>query len=141
MGWPQSLDLGLNGEVGGSVLVNGAYHMYNGFVGIGLADKSTIYLEAMYAKNADERIVRNFSVLGSLEIVPWLAAEWRYGYGQTELYAGRDLWFAHEFVFGLEYFPLPYIELRPEYRILDRYPLSGTSTFTGQWTGQIHIFY
>jgi hypothetical protein len=141
MGWPQSLDLGLNGEIGGSVLMNGAFHMYNGFVGVGLADKSSIYFEGMYAKNADERIIRNFSVLGSMELVQWLALEWRYDYGQTELYAGRDLGFSNAFLLGLEYFPLPYIELRPEYRVTQKNPLTGTGTFTGQWTGQIHIFY
>lgn len=141
MGWPQSLDLGLNGELGASVLTNGSFHMYNVFAGIGLADKSTIYLEAMYATNADHRIERNFSVIGSMELLSWLATEWRYDYGQTELYPGRDLGFAQAFLFGLEFFPLPYIELRPEYRVTQKNPITGTGTFTGQWTGQIHIFY
>jgi hypothetical protein len=141
VGWPQSLDLGLNGEVGASVLTNGSFHMYNAFAGIGLADKSSIYVEGMYAKNADNRIIRNFTVMGSMELLPWLATEYRYDYGQTELYAGRDLGFANAFLFGLEFFPLPYIEIRPEYRIMDKNPLTGTGTFTGQWTGQIHIFY
>src|SRR5205814_9762116 len=81
--WPQLLDQGLNGEAGGSVFLNGDFKMYNGFVGIGLADKATFYLEGMYATNAEQRIVRNFTVIGSMELVTWLALEWRYDYGET----------------------------------------------------------
>lgn len=139
--WPQLLDQGLNGEVGASILTNGAFKMYNVFAGVGLADKATVYIEGMYCKNADQRIVRNFTVIGSMELITWMALEWRYDYGQTEYYPGQDLGFAQAFLFGLEFFPLPYVEIRPEYRVLQKNPLTGTGTFTGQWTGQIHIFY
>ncbi|MDP4288677.1 MAG: hypothetical protein Q8922_12160 [Bacteroidota bacterium] len=139
--WPQLLDQGLNGEVGASILANGSFKMYNVFTGVGLADKATIYVEGMYSKNADERITRNFSVLGNLELMSWLDIEWRYDYGQTEHYPGVDLGFSQAFLFGFEFFPAPYIELRPEYRVTQKNPLTGTGTFTGQWTGQIHLFY
>ncbi len=141
MVWPQLLDQGINGEAGASILTNGAFKMYNAFAGIGLADKATIYLEALYAKNADNRIIRNFTVIGSMELVQWLAVEWRYDWGQTEIYPGQSLAYAHGFVFGLEFFPLPFIEIRPEYRVLQQNPFVGQGTYQGQWTGQIHIFY
>ncbi len=141
MFWPQLLEQGLNGELGGSILVNGSYRMINGWAGLGLADKATFYLEGMYNKDAVNRIVRNFSVLGSLELTSWLAAEWRYGWGMTEVYPGQSLNYATEFVAGLEFFPWPYIELRPEYRVLDKNPFYGAGTHTGQWTGQLHVFY
>ena len=139
--WPQLLNQGLNGEVGASILANGAFKMINVFAGIGLADKATFYLEGLYAKNADGRIIRNFSIIGSYELMTWLAIEWRYDWGQTELYPGVALSYANAFLAGLEFFPLPYIELRPEYRVLQHAPFSGTGTYTGQWTGQIHVFY
>ncbi len=141
MVWPQLLDQGLNGEAGASILVNGSFKMINAFAGIGLADKASLYVEGMYSKNADDRIIRNFTVLGSMELMQWLALEWRYDYGQTEVYPGVDLAFAHGFVFGLEFFPWPYIEIRPEYRVLQTNPFNGNGTYTGQWTGQIHLFY
>lgn len=139
--WPQLLDQGLNGEAGASILANGAFKMFNAFAGIGLADKATFYLEGLYAKNANDRIIRNFSIIGSLELMSWLALEWRYDWGQTEDYPGIALGYAHGFLAGFEFFPWPYIEIRPEYRVLEKTPFSGTGTYTGQWTGQIHVFY
>lgn len=139
--WPQLLDQGLNGELGGSILVNGSFRMINAWAGLGLADKASFYLEGMYNKDAIDRIVRNFSVIGSLEITSWLAAEWRYDWGMTEVYPGASLNYATAFLAGFEFFPLPYIELRPEYRVMDKNPFYGTGTHTGQWTGQIHVFY
>jgi hypothetical protein len=139
--WPQLLDQGLNGELGGSVLVNGSFEMLNGFAGIGMADKATIYVEGLYSKNAADRIVRNFSAIGSLELTAWLTAEWRYDWGMTEVYPGVSLNYASAFLAGLEFFPFPYIEIRPEYRVSDLTPFYGTGTHTGQWTAQLHVFY
>lgn len=139
--WPQLLDQGLNGELGGSILVNGSFRMLNGFAGIGLADKASLYFEGLYNKDAADRIVRNWSVIGSLELTSWLAAEWRYDWGMTEVYPGQALGYATAFLAGFEFYPFPYIEIRPEYRVFDKNPFSGTGTHTGQWTGQIHVFY
>ncbi len=139
--WPQLLDQGINGELGGSILSNGSFYMINVFAGFGLADKSTFYFESLYSKNADNRIVRNFSVIGSYELAPWLATVWRYDWGQTEMYPSVSLAWAQGFLVGLEFFPLPYIEIRPEYRVLHKNPYGGEATYTGQWTGQVHIFY
>ena len=139
--WPQLLDQGLNGELGGSILVNGSFRMLNGFAGIGLADKASLFFEGLYNKDAADRIVRNWSVIGSLELTSWLAAEWRYDWGMTEVYPGQALGYASAFLAGLEFFPFPYIEIRPEYRVFDKNPFYGTGTHTGQWTGQIHVFY
>jgi hypothetical protein len=139
--WPQLLDEGLNGELGGSVFLNGDFRLFHAFAGIGLADKASIFVEGLYGKNADDRIVRNFSVIGSYDLVSWLAAVWRFDWGQTEVYPGKSLDYANAFVAGLEIFPMPFIELRPEFRVTQKNPFYGIGTYTGQWTGQIHIFY
>ncbi len=141
MFWPQSLDLGINGELGASILVNGAFRMINGWAGIGLSDKASLYFEGLYNKDAANRIVRNWSVIGSMELTSWLSAEWRYDWGMTEIYPGQALGYATAFLAGLEFFPFPYIELRPEYRVMDKNPFYGTGVHTGQWTGQLHVFY
>ncbi len=139
--WPQLLDQGLNGELGGSALVNGSFELLNGFAGIGLADKATFFVEGLYSKDAADRIVRNFSVIGSLQLAPWLIPEWRYDWGMTEVSPGQSLGWATAFLFGFEFFPWPYIEIRPEYRVTDITPFYGTGTHTGQWTAQLHLFY
>ncbi len=139
--WPQLLEEGINGEFGGSMLVNGDFRMLNGFGGFGLADKATFYVEGLYCKDAADKIIRNFSILGSLKLADWLIWEWRYDWGMTEVYPGVQLGYATGFLAGFEFFPLPYIEIRPEYRVTDLNPFYGTGTHTGQWTAQVHFFY
>jgi hypothetical protein len=139
--WPQLLDEGINGEFGGSVLVNGSFKMLNGFGGIGLADKATFFLEGLYAKDAANKIIRNFSIIGNLKLTDWLIWEWRYDWGMTEVDPSVSLGYATGFLAGFEFFPLPYIEIRPEYRVTDINPFYGTGTHTGQWTAQVHFFY
>jgi hypothetical protein len=139
--WPQLLAQKINGEAGASIMVNGAFQMINVFAGFGLTDKATIAVEALHAVNADNRIVRNFTVMGSLRLADWLDADWRYDWGQTELYPGKALAYANAFTFGFELFVLPYIEIRPEYRLMQTNPFYGQTTTSGQYTGQIHVFY
>jgi hypothetical protein len=139
--WPQLLEQAINGEVGGSIMVNGSMKMINGFIGLGLTDKATLYLEGVHSTNADNRILRNFTVMGTYQLAPWLTAEWRADWGQTELYPGKSLVYSQAFTLGAEFFPLPYIEIRPEYRLYQSQPFYGQGTYTGQWTGQLHVFY
>jgi hypothetical protein len=139
--WPQLLEDGINGEFGGSALVNGDFKMLNGFGGFGLADKATFFLEGLYAKDAADKIIRNFSILGTLKLADWLIWEWRYDWGMTEVYPSVSLGYATGFLAGFEFFPLPYIEIRPEYRVTDLTPFYSTGTHTGQWTAQVHFFY
>lgn len=141
MFWPQLLEQQINGEAGASIMQNGSFQMINVFAGIGLTDKATLSVEAVHAKNADNRIVRNFTVMGSLRLTDWLATDWRYDWGQTELFPGKALAYATAFTFGFEFFVLPYIELRPEYRLMQSNPFYGQTVSSGQYTGQIHIFY
>lgn len=139
--WPQLLEQGINGEAGASILMNGSFQMINAFGGFGLADKATIYLEGLYSKNADNRIIRNFSLIGTYQLIQWLSADWRYDWGQTELYPSRGLFYANAFTFGVELFVLPYIEIRPEYRVMQKNPYLGLGTYTAEYTAQLHIFY
>jgi hypothetical protein len=80
-------------------------------------------------------------VMGTYQLAPWLTAEWRADWGQTELYPGKSLVYSQAFTLGAEFFPLPYIEIRPEYRLYQSQPFYGQGTYTGQWTGQLHVFY
>lgn len=139
--WPQLLDNGINGEFGASILKNGDFHMINVFGGFGLADKATFFVEGVYSRNANDRIVRNISVIGSYQIYPWLAANWRYEWAQTELYKSIDLGHAQAFVAGLEFFPFPFIELRPEYRVFERVPFAQAAKRDASYTVQLHLFY
>jgi hypothetical protein len=140
--WPQLLEEGINGELGASMFTNGdSMRMVNVFFGFGLADKATFMIEGVHARNKANRIVRNFSVLGSYQFKSWLSAHWRYEWGQTELFQGIDLSHANAFLVGLEFFPFPYVEIRPEYRYFERNPFTDAREHNGQYTVQLHLFY
>jgi hypothetical protein len=139
--WPQLLDQGLNFELGASYLANGAFKMYDGFAGIGLSDKASISVEGVHATNAYNHIIRNFTVMGTLHLAQWLMADWRYDWGQTEDYPGKSLTYAQAFTFGFEFFILPYVEIRPEYRIYQSQAFYGQGYYSAQYTGQLHVFY
>lgn len=134
--WPQLLDEGINGELGATALVNGDFRMINLFAGIGLSDQATLNAEVMLSKNAAERSITNFTVQGSYQTTQWLALEARYERGKTTLPGANDEE-AESIVVGAQIFPIPFVELRPEYRLFtkkDVYRL-------GQYTLQLHLFY
>jgi hypothetical protein len=141
--WPQSLEWGINTEVGASAMVNGDFRMFNGFAGFGLADKATFYVEGMYSDNADQRRLHNWTVIGTYKLFDWLTAHMRYDWAETEYDAlsPTELGYAQMFLFGFEFYPLPYIELRPEYRQEQQTAVYGPWKFTGEYTIQLHLFY
>ena len=154
--WPQELDLGFNGELGASYFGNGDFRMINAFGGFGMADKGSIFVEALIAEYPSgvldssgamvARNVRNVSILGSYQLFTWLSLDWRYEFGQTEVAtdnpAERTLAHAHQAVFGLEFFPLPYVEIRPEYRFFQNESFNKLDGYQqGQYTLQLHLFY
>ncbi len=142
--WPQLLDQGINMELGASILTNGPFKMINAFGGFGLADKATIYVEGMFAQNPEEidptssrtREIRNMMVQGSYQLWQWLALEWRYEWGQTEYPTEGPSYRAQSFIVGAQFFPIPYLEIRPEYRYFQN-----ADYLMGQYTVQVHAFY
>lgn len=133
--WPQLLDHEINGMVGGSALLNGEYSMVNVFAGIGIGGRAMIYGEGMFSNNADDRRLRNFTAITALQLFEWLTLETRYDWGQTER-PPSDLFHASAFTLGAQFFPIPYLELRPEYRVYqnDEYR-------QGQYAIQLHLFF
>lgn len=133
--WPQLLDQGINGQLGASMMVNGDFQMINLFAGVGLADKASFFVEAMVHEDAERQRVRNVSVMGSLLLAQWLSLNWRYEFALTE-HPTAGVFNANAFVAGFEFFPIPSLEIRPEYRFYDDDQIQ-----TGQYTVQLHLFY
>lgn len=132
---PQLLDEGINGMAGGSILLNGDFRMINAFAGFGLADKASIYGEGMYRTNGDGQITRNLMIQGSYELAQWLSVNWRYEWALSEnVFTGP--FYADAFVIGTEFFLLPGLEIRPEYRYF-----KSDSYMLAQYTLQLHAFY
>lgn len=133
--WPQFFDEGINAQVGGSWYGNGQFQMAAGFGGFGIADRATFFAEGTYSRNATGRQIRNWMLQSTFQLRDWLALEWRYEWAQTEDPV-QGLFHANALVAGLQIFPFPMLELRPEYRYFenDNYRM-------GQWAIQFHLFY
>lgn len=136
MVWPQLLDEGINGELGATALLNGDFRMVNLFAGVGVADVATLSGEVLLSKNAADRSILNVTTQGSWQVWPWLSFEARYEHGTTSIPNNPDAK-AELVVVGAQFFPLPYLEIRPEYRLFTK---QGDYRL-GQYTLQFHAFY
>jgi hypothetical protein len=122
--------------LGASTYAAGGFRMDSLFAGIGWRNQLSLLVEqALFHFGADvDRSARAFSTLAT-----WQALDWLQVYSRVELaHAERDdqTWDTTASVSGVRFFPLPWLELRPEYRLVwaDRYS-------TGQYAVQLHLFF
>ncbi|MCO4763056.1 MAG: hypothetical protein KC502_16180 [Myxococcales bacterium] len=143
---PQLLDLGLNTWIGASAFGSEAFMMFNGFVGVGKNEIGSLQLEASMSQGDGSYETLNLMALASYNLKEWFIIEARLeqatASAKTEI-GQRDA-VTRQAVFGVQFFPLPYIELRPEYRYIlasdDEAGLKNEYAL-GQYTLQIHMFF
>lgn len=112
------------------------FQMHNVFAGIGWMSRASLLFETALIGYGqwDQHNTRNISLLATIQTWQWLILQGRVEQSHATTANGDFNSFA--FVGGLQFFPLPYIEIRPEYRYAsnDRYS-------SGQYTVQLHLFY
>jgi hypothetical protein len=135
--WPRFVNDLVNTWVGGSYLVNGDFSIASGFVGVGLSDHVSVMAD--YTAVRKTNVISSGNVMAELmwQIYSPLFVYGRYEHYRTEFGAGTSTVETNAAVLGSQIFLLPYVELRPEYRIWDT-ALDGTSN---RWNIQLHIFY
>lgn len=135
--WHTFADNTFNFYAGASLLANNDYRSLSGFIGGGVTDN--VYLMADVTQTTKPGVLT--STMGMAELgwrfVTPVIAYVRYEHGvsnQAELASESVLTSA---VFGAQIFPMPFVELRPEYRLFDTF-YDGVST---RWNLQLHLFY
>lgn len=135
--WPRVFNDKLNMWLGGSVLSNNALTLTSAFAGVGLSDHLSLLLDRTSMKLNNVIETENWTA----ELM-YQAATWVFPYIRAERYwtdqvnaAGTVLTDAA--IIGAQIFLLPYVELRPEYRILDTWK----EGYSSRWNFQLHIFY
>ena len=122
--------------VGASLYAAGLFHMENYFIGLGLLGKGSLQLEASRSDRGPLANHKTFNLMSMLSIPlkDWLVLEGRLERATTRR-QGQDF-LTQAAVATLQFFPIPYLELRPEYRYIrtDEYAM-------GQYTLQLHLFY
>jgi hypothetical protein len=138
MVWLRTEDHLINSHLGASVLNNGAFTMVNAFGGIGLTDAVSLMGEYAISGIKDGRQTRNYSLELTYRPFSWLYPFVRYEYGTTRqaVTGGVGEFYTRQAVAGVQWFVLPYLELRPEYRYIETEIFAST-----RWNLQVHLYY
>ncbi len=128
------------GWVGASVYgdVDNHFRADQTFVGMGWLDRGSVMFELAHLSfgSDTERRALNAAGILSVEFTDWLVAEGRLEQATTRIRDVDDSIQRRAAVAGLQFYPVPYLKLRPEYRITD------TDDWTmAQYAVQLHLFY
>jgi hypothetical protein len=137
--WLRTEDHALNSYVGGSTLYHSGFQLWNAFAGVGLTDRLSLMGEYMTAAMRGGFTTQSWSLELTYRPFAWLYPYVRYEQGQTQNPAsggGFSAAYANNLTIGAQWFPLPYIELRPEWRLYDTERYAST-----RWNLQVHVFY
>ena len=137
--WLRTEDHALNSYLGSSILANGNLQMLSIFAGVGLTDKLSLMGEYLIADVSKSFSARNWTLELTYRPFAWLYPYVRYEQGRTESLVNineKNTTFANNLTVGVQWFPLPYIELRPEWRFYDNERVTAT-----RWNLQVHFFY
>jgi hypothetical protein len=135
--WPRFLEGDLNTYIGGSYMFNGDFSLLSFFGAIGYYDE--VYLMA------DVSLVDKTNVQSSVNVmteVGWnlyepIIAYLRFEHGTTEQAKLADRSTANSGIIGAQVTLMPFVEVRPEYRMFDT-SREGVAT---RWNVQLHIYY
>jgi hypothetical protein len=139
MTWIRDEDHVVNAYVGVSALRNGSFMLANAFAGVGLTDRASLHAEYAVTSITNGQQTRNISSELMVRVASWLYPYIRYERGFTEpvspFFEGRTL-YTNQAVVGMQWFPFPQFELRPEFRFVDTEEYTST-----RWALQVHLFY
>ncbi len=130
----------LNVQIGGTYFWGGDFSISDGFLMLGWTDRISFIAEIMMSNKANIRETSNYLLELMYQLHPALKPYIRYESASTDDLTGASkiTYEAKQYVFGVNFYPIPYVELRPEYRIYDREAAEGHSA---QWTLQLHLYY
>lgn len=125
--------------VGSSVLINGKFLYFSGFIGLNTLESLGIMGEYVFTSLSELRKTNNFILqifyYPSRGLIPFFVFET----GKTELFiTEQSLWNINNYssTLGIKYFPIPYLEMIAEYRLFKS--IESRST---RWNLQLHLYY
>ncbi len=124
----------INSWFGASAYGSGDFTMLTGFIGLGIHEGVSFVGEVSHSQRTIEYETLN-GWLG-LWYTPWdwITTSFRVERAETTTANSTDE--THSIVGGLEFFPIPFVEIRPEYRFVET-----AAYHFGQATVQLHLFY
>lgn len=124
----------VNTWIGASAFGSKDFMLLNGFLGAGIHEGVTLMAEAAVARRTIEHDQLNAML--NLTYTPWSWLTFALRAERAHTRDSTDEFTTWQYVGGLEFFPVPYLEVRPEYRLVE------TEDYRfGQATLQVHLFY
>ncbi len=126
-----------NTLVGISHFFNGDFSLSHGFAGIGFGERVSVLADYGHSKKSSLRVTDTFMLELSWAVRKPMLLILRGERGETvSSIGGNDIeTHTNQGLIGAQIFLLPYVEVRPEYRIVD------TERFRSKrWAVQVHIF-
>ncbi len=138
---PRTEDHIFNSYFGASYFTNRSFSMINIFAGAGLSDRVALQGEYVLSGISEGRQTRNYSVMLTYQALSGLLPFVRFERGITQVSApnatdGVAELYSVQATIGAQIFPLPFIELRPEFRYYDTESFRST-----RWNLQLHLYY
>lgn len=128
----------LNTFLGGSYFKSNDFSIISLTAGLGFNDKAAIIGEYTISDKEDIRQSDNLILIIFVPLHEGLSLSIRYENAYTKDFTQEKDYSTDSYVFGASIYPIPNIELRPEFRILDR---KDFESFASQWTLQLHLYY
>lgn len=139
--WPRAFDDMLNVYVGGSVLATEGFTLSNVFAGIGITDHLSVTADLMAMTTTDIVSTTTGMVEVMYQVTPEILPFVRWEGASTTFAAleaqGKPDDVVYAGVIGAHVFVLPYVVVRPEYRMWDT-RIPGVTT---RWNFQLYMFY
>ncbi|MCL5992103.1 MAG: hypothetical protein M1419_08390 [Bacteroidetes bacterium] len=136
--WQRFFEDKFNLNLGASYYVNNDFKITALFFNAGMTDNLAFLSEILWTDKTDRRKSRNYIVGVTYQLLEALLLEARFEKAMTEDIINNETWKTNQYLIGLHIFPLPFLELRPEYRIFDREWAEG---YQAQYAVQLHVFY
>jgi hypothetical protein len=131
---PQILPWGVHTYVGFSGYGSGDFFMANAFLGIGVKGVLTVMGELAETTFAVGQKTQAWSAVLGVTPKPWIHFEGRAERAFASVTSSR--YSTSQYVFSVPFVPVPFLELRPEYRYLK------TDAFAlGQYTLQVYAYF
>ena len=117
-----------------SLYGSGEFNLINAFAGMGLSNGLALYAEVARTTQGDDYTTFNSMVGGAWAIVDSIVPSIRLEHARTD--NSSETTIVKSFVASVEFFPVSFVEIRPEYRIVQ------TDDYVfGQPTVQLHVYY
>jgi len=137
--FPRFFDGMLNLNFGGSYYTGGDFNMFNLFFNAGITDKIALLAEYATTNKNELRTTDNFLIELDYQVLPSIILFARAEKANTKENLSETLsWTTYQYVIGANIYLLPYLDIKPEYRIYDR---AHVESSTAQYTLQIHFYY